>query len=85
MSPTFSRGSYACCSYQSVLYPVTAFVCELLPENMRESSRTELFYEDLEKLPPEDVAIICEWLTEKVDGFSSRLKPEPKDEEEVRV
>ena len=53
-----------------MLFPVTSFVCETLPEGSRESSRTELFFEDLEKLPPEEVARICEWLTEKVSVMS---------------
>lgn len=42
----------------------------------------DLCYEDLEKLHQEEVARICEWLTEKVDGFSSKVKPEAKDVEE---
>lgn len=33
---------------------------------MRESTKTELYYEDLEKLPVDEVARISEWLTEKV-------------------
>jgi hypothetical protein len=60
---------------------VTSFVCEVLPEGQRESSRTELFYEDLDRLSPDDVARISEWITEKVDGFSAKLKPEAKDAE----
>ncbi|KAL3153768.1 hypothetical protein ABBQ32_013356 [Trebouxia sp. C0010 RCD-2024] len=68
--------------YNAVLYPVTHFVCEMLPEQMRESTRTELFFDDLEKLPSMEVARICEWLTEKVDGFSSKTRAEPKDAEE---
>lgn len=73
------------CRYNAVLYPVTHFVCEMLPEQMRESTRTELFFDDLEKLPSMEVARICEWLTEKVDGFSSKTRAEPKDvEEEVQ-
>ena len=41
---------------------------------------------DLDKLQPEEIAHICEWLTEKVDSYSSRLNPEAKDvTEEVRV
>lgn len=72
--------------YHAVLFPVTSFVCEVLPEGQRESSRTELFYEDLDRLPPDEVARICEWITEKVDGFSAKLKPEAKDAElEVRL
>lgn len=56
----------------------------MLPEGSRDSSRAELFFEDLDKLVPEDVARICEWLTEKVDGFSAKLKPEAKEIQEVR-
>ncbi len=32
----------------------------------------------------EEVARMCEWLTEKVDSFSSKLKPEAKELLEVR-
>lgn len=71
------------CRYHAVLFPVTGFVCEMLPEGSRDSGRAELFFEDLEKLVPEDVARICEWLTEKVDGFSAKLKPEAKEIQEV--
>ncbi len=35
-----------------MLYPLTTYLAELLPEGARDSSRTELFFEDLEKLPP---------------------------------
>ncbi|DBA96032.1 TPA: hypothetical protein ACH3X1_001533 [Trebouxia sp. C0004] len=68
--------------YNAVLYPVTHFVCEMLPEQMRESTRTELFFDDLEKLPSMEVSRICEWLTEKVDGFSSKTRAEPTEAEE---
>ncbi len=44
----------------------------------------ELAYEDFEKLMPEDALSIVEWLTEKVDSLTTRLKAEPKEEEEVR-
>ncbi len=54
----------------------------MLPEQMRESTRTELFFDDLEKLPSMEVSRICEWLTEKVDGFSSKTRAEPKEAEE---
>jgi hypothetical protein len=50
---------------------------------MRETSLSELHYEDLEKLPPDDVTRVAEWLTEKVDALSSRLKAEQR-EDEVR-
>ena len=66
-----------------MLFPVTGFVCEMLPESSRDSSRAELFFEDLEKLAPADVARICEWLTERVDIFSAKLKPEAKELLEV--
>ena len=57
----------------------------MLPENGRESTTRELFFEDLDRLEPEGVAHICEWLMVKVDSFSARVKPEAKEvEEEVR-
>ena len=75
-----------CCRYHAVLYPITSFVCEMLPEKVRESTPRELFFEDLDRLAPEDVARICEWLTEKVDSFSAKIKPEAKEvEEEVSL
>lgn len=51
---------------------------------MRDTTLTDLRYEDLEKVPPEDVTHIAEWLTEKVDALSSRLKAEQR-EDEVRL
>ncbi len=41
----------------------------------------ELFYEDLDKIHPDHAAQIAEWLTEKVDALSTKLKPEAKDDE----
>lgn len=35
--------------------------------------------QDLDRLPSDEVARICEWITEKVDSFTSKLKPEAKD------
>ncbi len=46
--------------------PVTAFMCEVLPEGVRDTKPGELAYEDLEKLQPEEVMRVCEWLTDKV-------------------
>ena len=139
--------------YHNVLFPITQYVCELIPDAQRDSTRVELYYEgappadpnelwdcgariglsrckgilallpsirqvpmdkhnpckgevrmvaatlngclrtcvpnavaaclaDLDKLQQEEVAHICEWLTEKVDSYSTRLNPEPKDEPE---
>lgn len=48
---------------------------------MRETTANELHYEDLEKIPPEEVTRIAEWLTEKVDALSSRLKAEQREDE----
>lgn len=42
-------------------------------------------FEDLENLLPDDVSRIVEWFTEKVDALSTKLKPEPKEDEEVRL
>jgi hypothetical protein len=56
----------------------------LLQDDMRETTLSELHYEDLEKLQPDDVTRVAEWLTEKVDALSSRLKAEQR-EDEVRT
>lgn len=48
---------------------------------MRETSVDDFRYEDLERLPTEELARITEWLTEKVDALSTRLKAEPKEDE----
>ena len=74
------------CRYHAVLFPITTYICEILEENNRDTNLMDLSYEDLEKLHGDEVARICEWLTEKVDGFSSKVKPEAKDvEEEVHL
>ena len=61
---------------------MTAFICEMLPEHMRETSRMELLYEDIEKLPVSEIARIAEWLTEKVDSLTTKTRAEPKEAEE---
>ena len=66
--------------YHAFLFPVTEFVCEKLDPDNRESSREELFFEDLDKLSLEDIGKICEFLTEKIDGLSSRMKPSDGEE-----
>jgi hypothetical protein len=58
-------------------------IAVLLQDEMRETTLSELHYEDLEKLPADDVTRVAEWLTEKVDALSSRLKAEQR-EDEVR-
>jgi hypothetical protein len=50
-------------------------------EEMRETTLDDFRYEDLERLPTEELARITEWLTEKVDALSTRLKAEPKEDE----
>jgi len=67
--------------YQSVLLPVTEFVCELLPEGSRVTTASELHFEDLDNLPLDDCVRISEWLTEKVDAYASKLRA---DEAEIK-
>ena len=71
-----------CCRVRTIQEPVTAFICEMLPEHMRETSRMELLYEDIEKLPVSEIARIAEWLTEKVDSLTTKTRAEPKEAEE---
>lgn len=67
-----------------MLFPITKAISELLDPQQRESKANDLVYDDFEKMHPDDVARFCEWLTEKVDGYSSKIKLEAKDiEEEV--
>ena len=51
-------------SYAAV-HPVAAMICDILPENERETTPSEVHFEDLEKIQVDDVARISEWLTEK--------------------
>ena len=34
-----------CCRYHNVLFPITGYVCELIPDAQRDSTRVELYYE----------------------------------------
>ena len=62
--------------YQHCLFPVTSYICDVLPEGSYKTSRTELYPEDLESLLPEDIQRIFEFLQEKLDTLSTRLKPD---------
>jgi len=33
------------CRYHNVLFPITGYVCELIPDAQRDSTRVELYYE----------------------------------------
>ena len=55
-------------SYAAV-HPVAAMICDILPENERETTPSEVHFEDLEKIQVDDVARISEWLTEKARLF----------------
>lgn len=50
----------------AVVNPVTNYICEMLPDGVRETKPGELAYEDLEKLQPEDILRLSEWLIDKV-------------------
>ena len=52
--------------YNAVIGPVTQYIVEVLPEGARDTKPGELAYEDLEKIAPEDIMRVCEWLTDKV-------------------
>ena len=79
--------------YQSLLQPVAAYVHEVVLSTgamgeplvgTMDPILVVMSFEDLEKIPAEDAAILVEWLTEKVDALSTKLKTEPK-EGEVRL
>lgn len=50
-----------CCRARTVREPLAAFMCEMLPEHMRKTSRMELMYEDFEDLPEFMLKHIAEW------------------------
>jgi Ubiquitin carboxyl-terminal hydrolase len=60
--------------YQHCLTPVTTFICDALPEGSYKTTRNELYPEDLESLLPDDIQHIFDFLTEKLDTLSTRLK-----------
>ncbi|KAL6765006.1 hypothetical protein V8C86DRAFT_2467238 [Haematococcus lacustris] len=60
-----------------VLLPLTSYIMEILPEEQRDTTKGDLGFEDFEKILPDDLSHIVEWLTEKVDALSTRLKAEP--------
>jgi hypothetical protein len=50
-------------------------------DDVRESTPGELHFEDLDKLGADELARMAEWLTEKVDALSTRLKVEQREDE----
>ena len=68
--------------YHHCLFPVTSFVCEILPEGSRKTTRSELYPEDLESLLPDDVNRIFDFLQEKVEALSSKLKSDANELEQ---
>lgn len=69
------------CLSETVLTPVIEFVCKVIPFKDRKTTKKELVLSDLENMSQEDIVKLYEWLTEKVDSLSSKLKPDSKDEE----
>ena len=43
-----------------------------------------LHFDDLERIAPDDLARVCEWLTEKVDSLCAQLKPDSQEVRESR-
>lgn len=68
----------------SLLQPVISYLMEVLPgDDQRQTRAAELHLSDLDKLSQDDTARISEWLVEKIDALSTKLKPEPQNGEEV--
>lgn len=59
--------------YQSLLTPITSFIMEILPENHRETTKTELAFEDLDNVMP-----VMSWsneaLSQVVDAMRSPMQ-----------
>ena len=67
--------------YYHCLLPVTSCVSELLMDGSYKTTRLELAVEDLDSLLPDEIARIFEWLLEKVDGLTAKLKLDVNDSE----
>ena len=55
-----------CCRARTFIEPVTAFICDKLPNRMRETSRMDMLSVDIEKLPLHAIMDISVWLSNKV-------------------
>jgi hypothetical protein len=69
------------CLYLTLVQPIISFILGVLPESNRETTRQELAFEDLEKIVQDNAIVMVEWLTEKVDALSTKLKADPKEDE----
>ena len=66
-----------CCRASTFHEPVKAFICEMLPEHMRETSRMQLVYDDFGRLSASEIEEIAEWLWVKVEGLI-KMHAEPE-------
>ena len=55
-----------CCRARTFIEPVTAFVCDMLPEHKRETPSMGMLYEAIEKLPMYAIMDISKWLFHKI-------------------
>lgn len=71
------------CLYQTILAPISAYVCSQLPSTNRKSSPYMLLYEDFEKLSLNEIDCLCKWLVEKVGFFCTKLDFDPQEKQVI--
>ena len=59
-----------CCRARTFTEPVTAFICDKVPEHTRKTSRMDTLLEDIKKLPLFAVMDVSEWLSNKLDSLT---------------
>ncbi|KAL0047720.1 hypothetical protein WJX82_010297 [Trebouxia sp. C0006] len=60
------------CLYDSIVQPAAQYVCNMLEEGLCPgSTNTDLCFADLSKLPEEEIAKLCAWMTDKVEAIAS--------------
>ena len=71
------------CRRRTIHEPVAAFLSEMFPEHMRETSRNELLCEDIQNLPASRIARKTLWLRSKVDSLTKMHAESKEAEQEV--
>ncbi len=86
---TWNTDQHLGCRYDLVLIPITKVVRQALPEAKCKTTKIDLHYCDLEKLPLEALLCMCDWLKLALDLFSkttgAMLLQDGLDEEDMQV
>jgi hypothetical protein len=86
---TWNTDQHLGCRYDLVLIPIISVVRQALPAAKRKTTKTDLHYCDLDKLPVDALLCMCDWLKLALDLFSkttgSMLLQDGLNEEDMQV